>query len=98
MKRTLVVLLSILIGLYIVLSLVGGKEYAADKAMYGINKKYSLIQQDPLAAPEGRFQEVIEDYKKFIKKYPSSNLTPAAHILIGKTYLLKNDYEMARST
>jgi TolA-binding protein len=89
----------ILVGLFIILSVLGRKgEYVAEKAMYRINKKFAKIQKDPLATPEAEFNEVIEGYKAFLENFPQSRLAPFAHILIGRTFILKKDFEMARST
>ena len=99
MKRTLLILIGILVGVFILLTALDMKgEYAAEKAIHKINKKFAKIKDDPLATPEARYAEVIGNYKKFIERFPDSRVTPFAHILIGRTYLLKKDYAMARST
>jgi len=88
-----------LLGVFIVLSVLGTKgDYAAEKAIHMVNRKYAKIQQDTLATPEAEFMAVIEGYKSFLKKYPDSRLVPFAHILIGRTFAYKKDFNSARDT
>lgn len=99
MKRTLIILVSILAVVYIALTVLGSRgEYSAEKAIFRINKKFTKIKDDPLATPEAKYKEVIEDYKSYMKKYQDSRLAPFAHILIGRTYVLKGDHDLARET
>ena len=97
MKKSIIIYLSILIGVFIVLNLFDIRgEYAAEKAMWRINQKFSRITKDPDSIPEAEFNSVIKNYLAFKNKYSYSKLAPIAHVLAARVYLVKKDYVKAR--
>lgn len=97
MKKSIIIYLSILISVFIVLSLFDIRgEYAAEKAMWRINQKFGRITKDPDSIPEAEFKSVIKNYLAFKNKYSYSKLAPIAHLLAARVYLAKKDYVKAR--
>ena len=96
MKKTLVVLTSILVGLFILLSVIDKSEYTIERKLWLIQKKFDRLIQDPKSVPDVEFDNIINQYKKVIKQYPSSSLTPKIPLQIGRIYTYKKDYQKAR--
>jgi len=96
MKRCLFVFCSILVGLFIVLSVLGKKgEYAAEKVLWSINQQFDTATRDPESTPAAQYDTIVVLYDQFIEKYPDSNLIPAVKILAAKVLVYKKDYDLA---
>lgn len=98
MKKVLSILAGILVGLFIVLSLLDKSEYGVERKVWLAQKKFERLVQDPKAVPDVEFDNVIKQYTKIIHQHPSSSLTPKIPLQIGKIYTYKKDYPKARET
>jgi TolA-binding protein len=97
MNKSILPLLGILIGLFVLLSILDLKsEYMAERSLWKINQKFDKYSQDPKAVPEVNFQDVFKGYQSFIKKYPHSKLLPAVHILSGRVFIVQKKYDQGR--
>ncbi|MBF0522887.1 MAG: tetratricopeptide repeat protein [Candidatus Omnitrophica bacterium] len=96
MKKTIIIFIVILAGLFIYLSYVDSKgEYAAEEALWKINKQAMEISKDPDSVPSATYERIEKKYYEFINKFPKSKLTPMAHILIGRLYAVQKNYSKA---
>lgn len=97
MKKTLLSLIGILIGLFVILSLLDFRgEYVVEEKIWNANKRLSEAARNPEVVPDKVFQQIADDYQKVITNFPESKLVPMAHIFLGRVNLAKKDYETAR--
>jgi tetratricopeptide (TPR) repeat protein len=97
MNKSALPLIGILVGLFVLLSILDLKgEYPAERALWKINRKFDKYSQDPKAVPEVNFQEVSKGYQSFIRKYPNSKLLPAVYILSGRVFIVQKKYAEGR--
>jgi tetratricopeptide (TPR) repeat protein len=97
MKKALASYVIILIGAFVLFSVLGSQgDYAIEQKAWKIHKQYLDILKDPSVIPDKTFDQVITGYKKIIERYPQSKMTPRLHFLIGRVHFLKKDYEAAR--
>jgi tetratricopeptide (TPR) repeat protein len=97
MKKPIFIFILILVGGFVLLSMIDTKsDYSAEKFIWKINKEFSEVTKDPKTVPDITFDQIAHKYEVFIKKYPDSNLTSGAHILRGRVFMFKKDYEKAR--
>jgi len=97
MKKSITVYLVILVGVYVIFSVLGSKsEYAVEKSLWAVQKQYQNIAKDPEAVPPKGYDDLIERYQKVIHQYPESDKVKMIHFVIGNIYALKKDYEAAR--
>lgn len=96
MKKTILIYGGILVGLFVILSLLGrNSEYAIEQMTWKVQRQYFDILKDPKVIPDQTFLNVIRDYEKIIKRYPDSKLTQGLRMLVGHVYFLKKDYDSA---
>jgi TolA-binding protein len=97
MKKALLIYLSILIGLFTVLFILGHKgDYAVERKAWKLYQKHVDIARDPAVIPDRTFEDVIAEYEKIISEHPDSRLTPGLHIRLGEVYTLRQNYTQAR--
>ena len=97
MKKTVSSLTLILVGLFVVLSLLDIRgDYAVEEILWNANKRLSDAARTPEAVPDKVFEEIIAQYQRVIKGFPDSKLVPRAFIFLGRAYLVKKDYSTAR--
>ena len=96
MKKTILILCGILVAIYLVFSLIDTGEYRVEKRLWRMQKKFSVVAQDPKAVPRSQFESLVKDYRKLIKKYPKSRYVPQMYSRIGSLYLLSENYDEAR--
>jgi len=98
MKKAYLVFIVILLGVFGVLTALDFRgNYMAERSLWGINNKFAQAARDPKIIPEVAFGQIINEYDQFIIDYPKSSLVPVAHILIGRVYIIKKEYEKARN-
>jgi tetratricopeptide (TPR) repeat protein len=96
MKKLIIISVGILVGLYIVLSLVSSKaEYAAERLFYRAAKKYDKIKLNPDVPSPRMLASVEKDLQKLIKKYPKTEVAKASYITLAELYLLDKKYDKA---
>lgn len=98
MKKKILILLGILIGVYIVLTMVDTSEYRVEKRLWRMHKQFAAVAQDPKAVPDAQFISIINNYRRLIQRFPKSRYVPQMYSEIGSLYLLNKKYEEARKT
>ena len=96
MKKALLIMASFLGGVFIFLSLVDKSNYVIERQLWHVQKKFDRIALDSKTVPDAEFEEVAESYRKIMKRFPHSQITPRVPLQIGKVYTLKKDYKKAR--
>lgn len=97
MKKKILILLAVLIGVYVVFSVLDSGEYRVEKKMWQLQQKFSEIAQDPKAVPPRQFDMMIARYRALAEKHPESRYVPQMYALIGALYVMNKDYESART-
>lgn len=98
MKKTFAIFGSIIIFLFIFLSIVDNSDYGLEKRLFRVQKQFNQAARDPRAVPDQKFDHIVEQYRKLIEKYPHSKEVPKIYMQMGMTYLLKQDIGKARTT
>ncbi len=97
MKKTVLIFVVLLAGLFFSLSLLGRRsEYSAEKSIWAINQDFIKISKDPKTTPDVAFDQILQKYDDFIQKFPDSGLVSMAYISSGKVYIFKKKYKIAR--
>lgn len=97
MKRTIITFAGILAALYIILSLLDYKgEYVVEQMLWSANQKFTQIAKDPQSVPDRTYADLAKQYQKVVDQHPGSALAPKAQLLMGRLYLVKSDYALAR--
>ncbi|MCK5082391.1 MAG: tetratricopeptide repeat protein [Candidatus Omnitrophica bacterium] len=97
MKKALIIYASILIGVFVLFSVLDLKgDYTVERRMWGLFQQQLDIAKDPTVIPERAFEDITNEYKKIIAEYPDSTLTPGIHLQLGEIYTLKKDFVSAR--
>ena len=98
MRKTLIILLSILVGIYVVLSFLDrGGYYGAERKIYKINRMYSAFAKDPKAVPDVQVQRILNEYQDFIDEYPDLKLASLAYVLRARVMTIQKDFDGAKN-
>ena len=97
MKKTILVLITILMAVAVALSLMGDREYAAERIFYSASKTSARILANPDVAPPAMVAAAERDYMKVIDKYPGTNTAKAARIALAEFQILNKKYDEALS-
>lgn len=98
MKKIIIVMLSVLVAMYIILSVVtSGSEYAAEKLFYRAMKMNGKISANPDVAPPRLLAYVENNFKAVLAKYPKSEVARTAGITLTEFYIVNKRYEDALS-
>ncbi len=98
MKRGLLMFGFILVGLYVLLSVLDTGEYATEKRLWHLQKRFQELARDPVAFPEIEQQGLIDSYKAVIRDFPRSRLNGQVLLQIARIYTFKKDYALAKET
>ena len=99
MKKTILILISTLLAVYLVLSVLGmGGEYAAERLFYRALKLNRKIIINPDVAPPGLAASVENDLRQLLKKYPKSNVAKRANMTLAEFYITNKRHGDALST
>jgi len=97
MKRWIIFFVTVLVGGFVTLSLLDYKsEYLAEKIIWRINKDFVQAAKDPKSVPETNFTALIKQYNQFADRFPESKYAPVAKMNIGRLYILREKYPLAR--
>ena len=97
MKKTILILLSVLAGLAILCSFWDKKsDYMLEQVVWHANKKLSKVARSPETVPDAAYEEIADQYRRIIKEFPESKITPAMSLYLANVYMAKKDYEKAR--
>lgn len=97
MKRSLITFAWVLAAIYVIFSLLDSKgEYAVEQKLFAANQKFTQITKDPQSVPDQAYADLAKQYQKIIDEHSGSVLAPKAQVLLGRLYLVKKDYAVAR--
>jgi len=97
MKKTLIIFIIILSGVFAILSFLDRHgDYAAERNLWKINQDFYKVTRDPKTTPDITFDQITARYEKFLQRFSYSRLAPAAYIRIGRVYLFRKNYNRAR--
>jgi tetratricopeptide (TPR) repeat protein len=99
MKKTVYILILIVLAVYIIFSVVSaGGEYAAEKIFYRAMKANAKITANPNVVPPKLIEYVETNLKDILKKYPKTDVARAASITLAEIYIYNKRYDDALST
>lgn len=97
MKKTVIILILILVAVYGILSIVSSNDdYAAERLFFKATKINRKIIANPDVAPPAMLNSVENTLKKILDKYPKSKMATAAHLGLAEFYLVHKRYEEVR--
>jgi len=97
MKKLILVLASILLFIYILLSFLSFRgDYCAERELWGINRKLAFIVSHQESTPDYTINQLVNRYRVFAKKYNGSIYAKRAQLIIGGVYLLRKNLPQAR--
>ena len=97
MKRNILIFIGIIVGIYLVVSVLNYRsEYNAEVYLFKANKILSQILQSPQSTPPHIFKRSIDSYKKVIEKFPGSESAKRAILFLGQVCIINNQPEQAR--
>ena len=91
---------SLSIGFVLICLLVCGcanDQYAIEKQFYRAQKQAAKIFKNPHASPPNELQRVVNILSNFAQKYPKNSLSVDAEFTVARLYIVKEEYEKARS-
>lgn len=99
MKKTVFILISILIIVYVILTILGsGGEYDAEKLLNRAAKLNEKIAANPDVVPPALFASVEKKLQTVPEKYPKTNAAKTAHMVLAEFYLVNKKYDKALQT
>jgi TolA-binding protein len=75
----------------------GNDQYAIEKQYWQAQKQAEKIFRNPHASPPRELERVINQLNSFSQKYPKSNLAVEADFNIARLYIVKEEYDKART-
>ncbi len=96
MKKIILLLVAILIGLYIVLAILGSKgEYAAEKMYYDAGRVAEKIAANPDVVPPKSIDYIEKKLKTLLQKFPTSETARVVDIKLAEFYISLKKYDLA---
>jgi len=96
MKKTVLILISVLIVVFGVLAIFGSKsENAAERLLYRTMKDYQKIVRNPDVAPPKMLAGVENSLQKIIEKYPQGKAAKIAQVKLAEFFLINKKYDQA---
>ncbi len=97
MKKTIIILCIILIGVFGILTFLSQKDdFAAEKMLWKADRQFAKMVKSTESFPDQAFERLAGQYRAVITRFPDSKFTPQTHIILGRVYLIKKDYEKAK--
>ena len=97
MKKLILTLLSILLFIYIILSLLSLRgDYRAERELWKVNRTLFYVASHEESTPDYAINQLAHRYRSFAKKYNKSIYANRAQIMLGDLYALRKDYAQAR--
>ena len=72
-------------------------QYAIEKQYYQAQKQAEKIFKNPHASPPNELERVVNILSKFAEKHPQTNLAAEAEFNIARLYIVKEEYDKART-
>ena len=96
MKKTIFLLISVLIIVYIILSILSlGGEYAAEKLLHRAVKINERIAANPDVVPPALFMAVERNLEGIIKRFPNTKTAKAARLALAEFYVTHKKFDGA---
>lgn len=96
MKKTILLLVVILIGLFIVLAILGSRgEYAAEKMYYDAARVAEKIAANPDVVPPKSIDYIERKLKTLLKKFPNTEVAKTVDIKLAEFYIAFKKYDLA---
>ncbi len=90
-------MLGILVGVFLLFSLLDRNgEYGAEQLMWLTTHRLQEFSHDPKSVPDQAFDALEKNFEAIIKRDPQSELALQAYLSIGRIYLVKRSYGIAR--
>lgn len=97
MKKITAIFLSILVGLFIILSFIDRRgDYVAEKMMFRANYRLNQAIKKLESTPHKVFEKIAGNYKTIIREFPDSPLRAGAQLQLGSVFIAQKDFEGAR--
>jgi len=97
MKKLVLILVSVLLFVYILLSLLSFRgNYCAERELWGIDHRLIFIAAHQESTPDYVINQLVRNYRFFAKKYSGSIYEQSAQLMIGNLYSLRNNLPQAR--
>ncbi len=96
MKKTLIILVGILVVIHVGLSLMDNGNYALERELWKVHQDFQDIAKDPKAAPPQHYEDVKAKYLALAEKNPKSSLLPQIYFQIGRLEILRTQFPAAR--
>lgn len=99
MKKIVILLISILVALYALLSFMASHngEYGAEKLFYKAMKMQSVVAANPEVIPPKLLTDIEGTLKTLLKKYPKTEVAKSAHVTLAEYYTFVKKYNDAAS-
>ncbi|MBU4377399.1 MAG: hypothetical protein KKD29_08035 [Candidatus Omnitrophica bacterium] len=96
MKKTVLILISILVAVYIALTLFSvDNEYVAEKMLYRAAKTNEKITANPDVVPPSMRDFVEKSLQKILEKYPETDAAKATRFALAEFYIYNKKYDKA---
>lgn len=96
MKKIIIILISVLVLLYIALSILGSRgEYAAERLLYGAMSIGDKIAANPDVVPPKLLAQMENKLKMLLQRYPDSETAKTANIKLAEFYIADKRYNDA---
>jgi tetratricopeptide (TPR) repeat protein len=96
MKKIILILIAILIGLYIVLAILGSRgEYAAEKMYYDAAKVAEKIAVNPDVVPPKSIDYIEKKLKALLREFPTTETARVVDIKLAEFYISLKKYDLA---
>ena len=98
MKKIIIILTSVLLFVFVVLSICGLKgDYNAERERWGINRQLSAMLPNQESTPDYAIEQLANKYRAYSKKYQKTVFAQSAQIMLGDLYAIKKNYTHART-
>lgn len=96
MKKIILILVAILVGLYIILAILGSRgEYAAEKLYYQASRAAEKIAVNPDVVPPKSIDYIENKMKTLLRKFPATETARAVDIKLAEFYISLKKYDSA---
>ena len=97
MKRLILICVSILLFIYIFLSVLSFRgDYCAERELWRINQRLVFIAAHQESTPDLTINQLANRYQVFIKKYNGTLYAKRAELMMGDLYSLRKNLSQAR--
>lgn len=96
MKRLAIILISVLVIVYLGLSMIDREsEYKAERLLFMTMKRYSAITSNPDVVPPKLLSSVERSLQKLTEKYPNTRSAKKGYFKLNELYIADKQYDKA---